>query len=589
MTPQILTLLALLLIALALFATEVVSVDVAALVLLLGLYFGGLVTAEHIFEGFGNETIVFLASLFVVTEALVRSHALERLELALVRIAERRPKLFLPMLSSATGALSAFISNAATVAALLPLSMGLSQRLGRPPSRLLMPIAFASILGGTCTLVGTSTNIVVSGILPRYGLEPLGLFELAPVGVPVLLVGLVYLWTVGQRLLPDTGAEPIDAYRVRDYLGEVVVPAGSPWVGKTIEQTNAGRDLDVDFLGLVPDEGPILPLPHDRVLGTGDVLLAKGTQKSLLALKDRVELSLRVDEKWRENAAGRVPIHELVLAPSSRLAGHTLEELQLRARYGITVLAVYRRGETFNVRLARTRLRAGDVLLVQGDLGPLDWLLSSGDAILLERTEYRPGGRRATLAVGLFLLVIVVGGAGWVPFSLAALTAAVILLLTGSIDPGEAYAAIHWRVLVLVGSLLALASAMESSGTAAYLAEGIVSLAGGGGAGGGMVLLAGFYVLTLVLTQPMSNQAAALVVLPVAVRAAAHVGLDPRAFAVTVCVAASCSFITPLEPASLLVYGPGKYRFRDFTRVGLPLSLLCMAITLLIVPRVWPL
>jgi di/tricarboxylate transporter len=586
MTPQILTLLLLLSVALVLFATEVVSVDLAALILLLGLYFGGLVAFEDIFQGFGNETIVFLASLFVVTEGLVKSHSLERLEAAVVRMTERRPTLVLPFLTSFTGAISAFLSNVATVAALLPLTMSLGHRLRRPPSQLLMPLAFASILGGSCTLIGTSTNIVVSGALPRYGLEPFGLFELAPIGVPTLVLGLIYIWTVGKRLLPDTGAEAIEVYRVRDYLGEVVVPAGSPWVGKTIEQTNAGRDLEVDILGLVPDEGPILPVPNDRVLVIGDVLLAKGSQKSLVALKDRVELSLRVDEEWRESAAGRVAIHELVLAPSSRLAGHTLEELQLRARYGITVLAVYRRGETFNVRLARIRLRAGDVLLVQGDLRPLDWLLSSGDAILLERTEYRPGGRRALIAIGLFLAMIVAGGAGWVPFALAALAAAVILLLTGCLDPAEAYAAIHWRVLVLVGSLLALGSAMETTGAAAYLAQRIVVLAGDGG---DMTLLAGFYLLTLVLTQPMSNQAAALVVLPVAVRAASHVGLDPRAFAVTVCVAASCSFITPLEPASLLVYGPGKYRFRDFTIVGLPLSLLCMVVTLFVVPRVWPL
>jgi di/tricarboxylate transporter len=586
MSPPILTLLILVGLALVLFATEVVAVDVAALLLLLGLYFTGLVATEDIFQGFGNETIVFLGSLFVVTEALVRSRALERLETAIVRVTETRPRLFLPLLTSFTGMVSAFLSNAATVAALLPLSMGLSQRLRRPPSRLLLPIAFASILGGSCTLIGTSTNIVVSGMLPRYGLEPLTLFELAPIGVPTMVVGLIYLWTVGQRLLPDTGAEPIEAYRVRDYLGEVVVPGNSPWIGKTIEETNAGRDLEVDFLGLVPKEGPILPVPHDRVLRAGDVLLAKGSQKSLVALKDRVELSLQVDEKWRENAAGRVPIHELVLAPSSRLAGHTLEELQLRGNYGITVLAIFRRGETFNVRLARTRLRAGDVLLVQGDLGPLDWLMSGGDAILLERSEYRPIGWRALLAVGLFVTMIFVGGAGWVPFPLAALSAAVILLLTGSVDVGEAYAAIHWRVLILVGSLLALASAMESTGAAAYLAQRIVAWTG---EGSDMVLLGGFYLLTLLLTQPMSNQAAGLVVLPVAVRTAVDVGLDPRAFAITVCVAASCSFITPLEPASLLVYGPGKYRFRDFTFVGLPLSLLCMAITLLIVPRVWPL
>ena len=586
MTIEIILLLALLVVALVLFATEVVSVDVTGLTLLIGLYAFGLVSGVEAFQGFGNQVIIFLGSLFVVTEGLVRSGAFDRIEQQLAKVAERRAALLLVTLTLGVALLSAFLSNTATMAATLPLAMGLSRHLSQSPSKILMPLAFGSILGGTCTLIGTSTNVVVSGMLPRYGLDTLSLFELAPVGLPILAIGIVYMTIFAPRLLPDTGVGPIETYGVRPYLGEVVVPEGSPWVGKTLRETATGRDLDINILGLIPAEGPVQPLRPSHVLRAGEVLLARGSHERLIELKERKELDLRVDEKWGEKQADRVQVHELLLAPYSQLAGRTLEEGRLRDRFGVTVLAIYRRGEALWKRLARIPLRDGDVLLVQGDLERLAPHLRSGGLILLEQVEFQRRGRRALIALGVFAAMIVVGGLGWVPFAMASLIAASLMVVTGCLDTAQAYAAIQWRILVLVGCLLAFATAMETSGTAQYLADLIVGI---GDNTSPVVLLAGFYLLTVVLTQPMSNQAAALVVLPLAIQTATELGFNPRAFAITICIAASCSFITPLEPASLLVYGPGGYRFRDFFFFGIPLTLICLVTTLVLVPRFWPL
>lgn len=586
MTPQVLTLLGLLGLAVVLFATEWVSVDLAGLILLVGLYATGLLPAEEAFRGFGHEVIVFLGSLFVVGRALVETGALDRLEMGLGRLARGRPRLLLPLLLVGTSAVSAFLSNTATVAAVLPVALALSRRMRLPASKLLLPLAFGSILGGTCTLIGTSTNIVVSGMLPEFGLAPLGLFELAPVGVPILIVGLAYLVTLGSRLLPVREAETLEAYGVRSYLAEIRLPAGSPWAGRTLGDLQAGRDLDVTVLGLV-SEDDVIPIEANQPLVAGDHLLIEASPERLVELRQRRLLEL-VGERQHPRGwtAPALAIHELILARHSSLERLTLKEQQFRARYGASVLALYRRGEPLLTRLADVPLRQGDVLLVQGDLAKLDEVIRSGDLILLEQREDRRHPGRAWLTLGLFVGMIVVGGAGLMPFAMAALATAAVLVLTGCIAATRAYDAVDWRVLVMVACLLGLAHAMESTGTAAYLAASIVDWTRGMDP---RALLAGFYLLTVLLTQPMSNQAAALVVLPLAMRTALELGLNPRTFAITVCLAASCSFITPLEPAALLVYGPGRYRFGDYFKVGLPLTLLVFAITMALVPWLWPL
>jgi di/tricarboxylate transporter len=569
-------------------------VDVTALLLVLALFAAGIVDGEAIALGFANDVVLFLGSLFVVTEGLSRTGALMRLENRLVSLTAGRPWLLLGLLLPGVGLMSAFLSNTATVGALLPLVIGLGRRAKIPASRLLMPVAFASILGGTCTLIGTSTNIVVSGLMPRYGLEPLGLFELAPVGLPVLVLGIVYLLTVGRKLLPERGgSEPLELYGMRSYLGEVVVPEGSPWVGKPFAEVAPKEDPELKVLGLIEDEGSpgesterVMPIQPSRVLAAGDTLLVSAPQEALVRLKSRKELNLAVDERWGEREGGRVQIHEIVLAPGSSLARRSLRALRLRSRFGVTVLALYRRSGVRRRRLSDLPLRDGDVLLIQGDLEELGPLLRDGDVILLDQSEVRSPGPHAWMASALFVAMIVIGGLGLAPFFVLALAAATLMVVTGCLRTDQAYQAVEWRLLIMVGALMTLATAMETTGTAAWLAGQVMELARDWGP---YFLLAGFYLLTLVLTQPMSNQASALVVLPLAVRTAAELGLEPRAFAITVALAASSSFITPLEPASLLVYGPGRYRFRDFFVVGLPLTLIVFVVTLLLVPRLWPL
>lgn len=590
MTWEIGILLALLGVAVVLFATEKVSVDVTALLLVLALFGVGIVDGEAITLGFANEVLLFLGSLFVVTEGLSQTGALLRLENRLVTFTSGRPWLLMAMLLPGVGLMSAFLSNTATVGALLPLVVGLARRAKMPSSRLLMPIAFASILGGTCTLIGTSTNIVVSGLMPRYGQERLGLFELAPVGVPVLVLGVVYLLTIGRRLLPERRDEPLELYGMRSYLGEVVVPEGSPWVGQPFADVARKEDPDLNVLGLIePGEGGeerVLPVDPARVLAAGDTLLVNAPQESLMRLKTRKELDLAVDEHWGQREGARVQIHEVVLTPGSRLARRSLRALRLRSRFGVTVLAIYRRTGVRRSRLRDLVLREGDVLLVQGETERLGSLLREGDVILLDRSEVRPPGPHAWAATALFVAMIAIGGLGLAPFFVVALAAATLMVVTGCLRTDQAYQAVDWRLLIMVGSLMTVATAMESTGAAAYLAGAVMEVAQGWGP---YALLAGFYLLTLLLTQPMSNQASALVVLPLAIRTATELGLEPRAFAVTVALAASCSFITPLEPASLLVYGPGRYRFRDFFVVGLPLTLIVFVVTMLLVPRLWPL
>ncbi|HEX5759108.1 MAG TPA: SLC13 family permease [Thermoanaerobaculia bacterium] len=585
MTGEILLLLALLAAAVALFATEWIAPELTAVLLLLALVFTGLLPAADAFAGFGSDVVVFLGSIFVVSQAMVRTGVLERLERAMARAAERFPRRIVALLVAATAGLSSLLSNTATVAAMLPVASGLARRLRLSPSRLYMPLAFASILGGSLTLIGTSTNVVVAAALPRFDQAAWGLFELAPAALPGVGLGLLYLLTVGRRLLPERGGEAADLYRLREYVSEAVVPAGSPWASRSLRQLRAGADLDITVLGRIQDDA-VEPIAASEPLAAGDRLLVKADREALLRLKVRQELDLVVDRAAAAAPPRGPAVREVVLPHGSRLSGRTLRELAFGSRYRVMVVALFRRGEPLLDRISSIALLDGDLLLVQGDLDALGELLQGGHLILLEEAAVPAAGSRMWLAGGAFAGMLLAGGSGLLPFPLAALAAAAAVLLLRCLTPRQAYEAIDWGALVLVGSLLALGAAMETSGAGRYFT---VLLAGAAEGFAPIVLLAGFYLLTAALTQPMSNQAAALVVLPLAVLAAEGLDLNPRAFAAAVTLAASCSFISPLEPASLLVYGPGRYRFGDYFRVGLPLTVLVFAANLFMIPRVWPL
>lgn len=591
MTLEILLLLIIIGVALVLLSFEWFPVDVTALGVLITLILAGLIPADRAFAGFGSDTVILILGLLIMTAALLRTGVVDMAGRAILRRAGTNPTRLVVIVSAAAATLSAFISNTAATAFFLPITIGVAARARTSPSKLLLPLAFASILSSSVTLVSTSTNIVVSGLMTRYQMPPMGMFELAPVGIPIALAGLAYMFFIGTRLIPDRASarDLPDAFGLRPYLTEVLVPPDSPLVGKTLATSGLGRDLDLMVVQVTREKGRTVAPRADLRLAAGDVLLVEGSRDEILKVKDVAGIDIKADVELADPALQieDVRLVEVLVMPRSRLIGRTLKGYRFRERFGLQVLAINRHGETIRRKISQVRLEMGDVLLVQGHRDAVAALGEQATVRILEAVEERrPHVRRAPTAMIIFAGALALATFKVLSLPVAALAGALATFVTRCITPEEAYREVEWKALVLIGCMLALGTAMDETGTAKYLASRIVDLTGGGA---GVWLLTGFFALTLALTQPMSNQAAAIVVLPVAIQAALQLDLNPRTFAMMIAVAASCSFLTPLEPSCLMVYGPGRYKFADFLKVGAPLTVLIYLIAIALVPRVWPL
>jgi di/tricarboxylate transporter len=588
MTLPIFLVLALLVAVAVCFSLETISVDITTLLLLCALVLLGLLPIREAFSGFSSDIVIVLASLFVLSGALIKTGVMENFGSAISRVAGTSPTRVLLLLMPATAFIAAFIHNTTTTAVFLPAVLGLCKKSRLNPSQILIPFAFASMMGGTCTLLASSTTIAASGYMASAGLRPIGLFEFLPVGVAIVGTGVLYMVLIGARLLPRRAEGSLtDSYNVREYLSEVVITTGSPLAGRTM------RDLRPSAMGLTVlaiHRGDQTLYPGPGVsLSEGDLLIVKASREALLEVKRTEGMEIVPDLHLGDQdlIGGTIKIAEAIVMPQSLLIGRTLRELDFRHRYGLTVIAVHRRGHAFPTKIGSLALRVGDVLLLQGDAERFADLGSNLDVWVLEQTEHvRTHRRRRFLAIGLFVLAVVAAGIGAVPLAIAFLLAALAAILLKLISAEEAYKYIHWRLIILIAGMTSFGLAMKSSGAAAYLANLIVHW---GAPLGVPYIMLGFAVLTMLLSQPMSNAAAALVVLPVALSTAAGLHVQPRTFGIVVALAASISYITPFEPSCLLVYGPGKYRFRDFLIAGAPLSLLLLIVLMLLVPRLWPL
>lgn len=591
MTFSIALLLGLIVVALVLFSFEWVSSDVVALGLLLALILTGLLPARDAFAGFGSDTVIMIFSLLIMTSALVRTGFVDLVAQALLRHAGTRVNVLLAVIMLAVALLSSLISNTAAAALFLPIVIGLAAKAKISPSSLLMPVAFASILTSSVTLISTSTNLVVSGLMTRAKLEPLSMFELTPIGVPIAVVGLIYMFFIGRRLVPHRAPAEglLDEFGVRSYITEVLVLPDSPLVHKTLEESNLGRDLDLEVVRVLRRPDQSLWPRRNMTLRAGDILLVKGARKDVLKVKDTAGIEIRPDVELSDPDLSVEDAHlvEALVVPRSRLVGRTLRMVGFRERYRLQVLALNRHGRNLLAKLAHTSLRVGDVLLLQGRAADITRLVDDGTISVLNAVEERRIDRpRAWRSTAIFVASLSLAAFNVLSLPVAVLLGAFATFLTGCILPGDAYREMEWRAVILIACMLALGEAMMSTGTAGFLAEHMVAWASDLSP---LWLLGGFFVLTVALTQPMSNQAAAAVILPIAVQTAHQSGLNPRAFAIMIAVAASCSFLTPLEPACLMVYGPGRYRLVDFLRVGIPLTVLIFVIALLLVPHFWPL
>ena len=622
MTPSIAIVLILLLVALVLFSTERIPIDIVTILLVIALVLTGTLDVKEAFAGFGNDIVITIAGLFVLTGGLVKTGVVDLVGRRLHRIAGGNEFRLATLIMFTAAACASVMKNTTTTAMFVPVVLGIAERARVQPSKLLMPLAFGAILGGTCTLIGTSTNLAVSGALERLGNSPdflgslqsapqflsrfpanehlfnhFSMFELTPVGVAIVVAGMLYMLTLGIRMLPARGGDEdslAEQYRIREFMSEVIVLKDSPLVGKTLAEANLSDTLDLTVVGILRGkQGRIAPHADERI-ESGDLLLVQGRVDDILRVKTEAGIEIRPDFELREQhlEAGGVELFEAMVLRGSDLNGRTLRGLNFRDRYDLTVLAINRHGVALLTKLSSITLRFGDVLLVQGTRERVERLAAEGNLLLLEElSEKRVRAGKRVWAVAAFALFLLLSVANYfvgikIPLSVAVLLGVFVLLATRSVHTQEIYGLIDWRLIVLIAGMISFGTAMEKTHADQFLADIITN---NFARYGGLAVLAGFFILTVALTQPMSNQAAALVVLPIAVKAAVTLGLNPRTFAITVTYAASCSFLTPLEPACVLIYTPGRYRFFDFVKVGSILTVAVFAIVMLLVPLVWPL
>jgi di/tricarboxylate transporter len=592
MTPEIALTLTIIVAALALFATEKLRVDLVALLVLLSVGLLRLINPEQIFEGFANQAVITVWAVYIVSGGLFRTGVADAMGRGILRLAgDREPRLIATIMLTC-GVISAFMNNVGATAMLMPALVGISRRTRIAISKLLMPLSFSSLLGGKMTLIGTPANILAMGILADRGLPTLGFFEFAPMGIVVLTTGILYMILIGRHLLPvREGAQGRrDVYRLREYVTEVLVSDTSPLAGKTLLESGLGRDYDLTVLAIERDGVSVSPIKRDTRIQTADLLTVEGSADDLVEAREALRLS--IESEWRLDVErlepGAVQLVEATLAPRSSLVGRTLRGVRFRDRYGFTALAIWRHGEALTEKLREVPLQFGDALLLQGPRHRVQELQEGQDFLVLEPLEMTQLRRKkAPIAIAALALAILLVVFADFHISMAMVIASVIMILTGCLTIEEAHESIDWRTVFLVAGMLPLGMAMEATGTAEYLANAMLDTLGDYGPIG---LLAGTYLLAALITQAMSNAAAMVLIVPIAVDTALGLGANHLTFTMAVVIGAATSFMTPIgHKANVLVFGPGGYRFFDYARVGALLTVFLLIVSMIFLPFFWPL
>ncbi len=586
-TPIILTL-TVLVVALVAFVAEWLPVDLTALCVAIVLILLGLVTPEEGIAGFSNSATVTVMAMFVLSAGITRTGVIQVIRDRLLVWGGKNPHQQVFVLGALVGPISAFINNTAVVAIFLPIVEDWCKKQKISPSKLLIPLSYATVLAGMITVVGTSTNILASGISAKLGYGEFSLFQFTALGLVTFLAGLIYLTIFAPKLLPDrkssTGEFLDDDYGSKVYLSEVIISPRSNLIGQTLSQSGLQRKFDFDVLELIRNKVH-LPQPlADKVLNAGDILIVHSSREELLKIKDERGLEIFADVKFQKGdiestiTTGEEKLAEVLILSNSRLIGTTLKDLKFRQRYNATVLAIRRGSELLQGRLGKIPLKFGDLLLVQGPKQSFIGLQTTRELLVLEEKQIESQRQdKGIIALMITLLVIIIAAFDIQPILVTSLVGVVLMVITGCLKPGEVYGSIRWDIIFLLAGLIPLGTAMDNSGTTKWLADNLVAI---GGNLSGFWILVFFYLITSVLTEILSNNAAVVLMIPVAVEVAKTLGLNPLAFMYAVTFAASNSYLTPIGyQTNTMVYAPGGYKFLDFTRLGAPLNLILTILT----------
>ncbi len=577
--------------ALVLFAMDRIRLDQISMSVPVVLLMGGIVEPTEALAGFASEATITVAAMLVLGLGLRKTGVVAAIGVwaRTAPLGGRTSRLI--ALCVLVAVLSPFLNNTAVVIVFIPVFASLAAQADEPVSLYLMPLSFAAILGGTVTLVGTSTNLIVHGEAVARGFDQLGMFSIAPVGLVYLGVGMLYLFTVGRRLIPRREQPPDLSvrYGVRRFTTELRVGEDSLAVGRSLAELHWGELFDVVIVG-IEREGRVISLPAgERVVQAQDRLYAQGAARNLLRLSETQRLETpreNADPKESEDIAGGRTL-EIIIGPGSVLVGRTLRELSFAQRFGVTVLGVQSHGATVTDRIAECRFAVGDILLVRGPAASLDLLVREPGFITMAEVDHPVGSRpRAAFAAAIMAAVVVVAGIGLFPISASAMAGVALMVFTGCVRVDEIYSEMDWLVVFVMAGLIPLGLAMESSGAAAWIATGVVGATSGLGETG---MIAAFYLLTALLTEVVTNTATAVMLTPVAILVAQSAGLDPYALLVTVMFGASASFVTPFGyKTNVMIYSPGGYRFMDFVKVGGPLNLILAIVAAIVIPIFFP-